>query len=243
MGPDVVSEMLIARHLIESAPRKRPRAQSLAASILVHGGLISAAVVATMHPRLAATAPSEPLTVLRMAMLDPPPPAASATAATPQAPPRGFQVLDAPVDVPSTLPPPDAVKLVTVAENFTGRGIIGGIEGGVGPAAIAMHTILSDPIDGTIADVPPYLLPGQMGASYPDSLRRTAPDGMVVVRFVIDTLGQVEAPSLRIVDATHPLFAESVRTALERLHFLPARFSGQRVRARLEVSFEFHMTR
>jgi protein TonB len=242
-GPAVTSEMLIARHLIESAPRKRPRGQSLAASIVAHGGLISAAVVGTMHPHIAATAPSDPVAVIRMATLDPPPAAPPSTAAIRNPPPRGFQVLTAPADVPSTLPPPDALKLATVAENFTGRGIIGGIEGGVRSAAIGTHSSLNDPIDGTIADVPPYLLPGQMGASYPDSLRPSAPDGMVVARFVIDTLGHVESPSLRIVDATHPLFAESVRGALERLHFLPARFSGQRVRARLEVSFEFHMAR
>jgi TonB family protein len=234
--------MLIARHLIESAPRTRPRAQSLAASILVHSGLIGASVVATMHPRVAPTASSGTAAVVRMAMMDPPPAAAPA-ATLPQAPARGFQVLNATVNVPSTLPPPDATRLTTVPENFTGRGIMGGIAGGVMPAAIAMQSNLRDPIDGNLADVPPYLLPGQMGASYPDSLRRSAPDGMVVARFVIDTLGQVEAPSLSIVDSTHPLFAESVRSALERLHFLPARFSGQRVRARLEVSFEFHMTR
>jgi hypothetical protein len=61
-----------------------------------------------------------------------------------------------------------------------------------------------------------------------------------VVRFVVDTLGRVEPPSLDIVQSSHPLFLASVRTALDHLRFLPARFSGRRVRVRMEQRFEFH---
>jgi TonB family protein len=92
-----------------------------------------------------------------------------------------------------------------------------------------------------VADDAPYLLPGQFGPEYPDMLRAAAPDGYVLVRFVLDTLGNVEPPTLAVVQATHPLFVSSVQSALTRLHFAPARFSGKRVRARMEQRFEFHL--
>jgi hypothetical protein len=60
-----------------------------------------------------------------------------------------------------------------------------------------------------------------------------------VVRFVVDTLGRVEPPSLDIVQSSHPLFLASVRTALDHLRFY-RRFSGRRVRVRMEQRFEFH---
>jgi hypothetical protein len=47
-----------------------------------------------------------------------------------------------------------------------------------------------------------------------------------VVRFVVDTLGRVEPPSLDIVQSSHPLFLASVRTALDHLRFYRPGFPG-----------------
>ena len=168
------------------------------------------------------------------------PPAAKAPSST-QAP-RGFQVLQAPAEIPSSISLADLKEPATIPEDFSGRGVEGGLASGLGLSVVPVTTTASaDPIDGDLADQPPYMLPGQMGPAYPETLRKEAPDGLVVVRFVIDTLGHVERPSLAIVESTHPLFVASVRSALDRLRFLPARFSGRLVRVRMEQRFEFHL--
>jgi TonB family protein len=137
---------------------------------------------------------------------------------------------------------PDLKEPTTTPEDFTGTGTAGGFSLPIGVAPLAPLTGSGEPIDGSSADNPPYMMPGQMGPSYPAELRGDAPDGLVVVRFVIDTLGKVEAPSIRVLESTHPNFLASVRVALDRLRFTPARLSGQRVRVRMEQRFEFHLS-
>ena len=85
------------------------------------------------------------------------------------------------------------------------------------------------------------MLPGQMGPAYPEPLRDDRPDGLVVVRFVIDTLGHVESPSLKVIHASHPLFLDAVRVVARAAAIPPGRYSGQRVRVRMEQRFEFHL--
>lgn len=158
-----------------------------------------------------------------------------------QAAARGFQVLVAPNDVPASLPSIDATQPTVIPEDFSAKGVAGGLSSGIGVVPLEPTIGPNEPIDGRAADEPPYMLPGQMGPAYPAPLRDDRPDGLVVVRFVIDTLGRVESPSLKVIEATHPLFADAVKASLNRLRFLPAEFSGKRVRVSMEQRFEFHL--
>ncbi len=236
-----MTTQLMGEHLIESAPRPRRGANALLASSAIHAGLVAMAVYATM-PRERANfeASQERVRIVDIAQFAPATPPAAAAAPQKTAEP-GFKILAIPAEVPSAIPGIDVAQQATLAEDFTGRGLLGGAAGGVHVAPLALASRVVDPIDGDLADQAPYLLPGQMGPAYPDPLRKNAPDGIVVVRFVIDTLGRVEVPSLKVVESTHPLFVASVRSALDRLKFLPAYFSGQRVRVRMEQRFEFHL--
>ncbi len=214
-------------------------------SVVAHGILIGLAVWTTLDPRRAARDhDDEALRFVELAVYVPPASAQPVPAAARRAAPtpKGFQVLQAPVELPAELPRINLVAPVTRPEDYSGRGVLGGLSAGIAPATIAdggLH--LGDPIDLEAADQPPYMLPGQMGPSYPDSLRFSALDGIVIVRFVIDTLGRAELATVRIVHASHPLFAAAVERALDRLRFSPAHFSGKRVRVRTEQSFEFHL--
>ena len=232
-----MSEQRICGQLIESAARRRRGTRPLVASVVTHGALIALAVAGTRHPRVY-RARHEPVEAVQLARLSPAPAPRTAQPTHAAPAPRGFQVLQAP-DIATTLPPVDLTQPATVAENFTGKGIAGGIAGGV--AAAELRDVGPGYIESSVADDAPYLLPGQIGPDYPDVLRDAAPDGYVLVRFVLDTLGNVEPPTLAVVQATHPLFVRSVQSALTRLHFAPARFSGKRVRARMEQRFEFHL--
>ena len=227
---------LIGGRLLESSPRPGRGARSAAVtSAVVHSGLIALAVWATATPRRAAGKSVE-----RVALV-PLPTIAQARVVEPRPVVRrkpGFQVLQAPPDVPMTIPPVDLTHMATREEDFSGRGVPGGVAY-VSLARLPLSR--NDPIDDDLADQRPYLLPGQLGPPYPEELREDRPDGLVVVRFVIDTLGRVEVPSLNVVVATNPLFAASVRAVLDRLRFLPASQAGRPVRVRMEQRFEFHL--
>lgn len=74
----------------------------------------------------------------------------------------------------------------------------------------------------------------------PDLLARRVP-GKVTVRFVVDTSGTADVQSLEIVDSSDPQFAASVRDALPRMKFQPARLNGKRVRQLVEQPFRFNI--
>jgi protein TonB len=75
------------------------------------------------------------------------------------------------------------------------------------------------------------------------SLRERGINGHVAVQFVIDTLGRAEMGGLTIVEATDPLFAQSVRTVLPRYRFSPGEVGGQKVRTLVQLPFDFTLAR
>ena len=81
-------------------------------------------------------------------------------------------------------------------------------------------------------------IPGTIRAVYPDSLFRAQVGGSAMVRFIVDTAGLVEMPSLE-VDATHGLFAHAARVALSEARFSPAVLGGRRVRQVVALPFRF----
>ena len=231
---------LIGGRLVESAADPTRRRWPMVISTAIHAALISGAVAATLVPKAERQRDAD-VPVVTLAMLPPPAPTLASDAAG-RRPAKGFQVLAAPREVPHTI---DAATLPATrlrSEDFSGRGILGGLADGIVASRVASAgTSIGDAIDASLADQPPYLLPDQIGPSYPEELRADAPDGLVVVRFIVDTLGRAETPSLRVLQSTDPLFALSVQTALERLRYAPARFGGRRIRVRVEQRFEFHL--
>ncbi len=81
-------------------------------------------------------------------------------------------------------------------------------------------------------------IPGSIRTVYPDSLFRAQVGGNANVRFVVDTAGLVEMPTLE-VDATHRLFAQAARVALSEARFSPAMLEGRRVRQVVALPFRF----
>lgn len=81
-------------------------------------------------------------------------------------------------------------------------------------------------------------LPGSIRTVYPDSLFRAKVGGNATVRFVVDTTGLVEMPTVE-VDATHQLFAQAARVALSEARFSPAVLEGRRVRQVVALPFRF----
>jgi TonB family protein len=82
---------------------------------------------------------------------------------------------------------------------------------------------------------------GSTVPEYPPDLLKRRVQGVVVVRFVVDTTGAADVQSLEILDSTDPQFAASVLAALPHMRFAPARLNGKRVRQLVEQPFRFNV--
>ena len=78
---------------------------------------------------------------------------------------------------------------------------------------------------------------------YPETLRRRGVEGSFFVQFVVDTTGRVIDDGIRFPPTMHELFVTSVRAALRRSHFLPARVAGQVVNQLVIQEYRFVLVR
>ncbi len=74
---------------------------------------------------------------------------------------------------------------------------------------------------------------------YPRELLAIGAEGMVQTIYVVDTTGQVDTITIRVVRSDDPRFTESVRTALGQMRFRPAKRAGKAVRQLVEQKFRF----
>jgi TonB family protein len=68
-------------------------------------------------------------------------------------------------------------------------------------------------------------------------------EGLVEVEFVVDTTGQVDLATVRILQSTHPGFQASVEAALAGMQFRPAWRGWRRVRQLVQQRFAFRLVR
>lgn len=157
--------------------------------------------------------------------------------------PHGFQVLVAPAEVPTRLPD-ITLTTPTREEDFSGQGIEGGVADGLGsiPPAVA-HMASGEPYDAELVDRRPYMLDPKFGPAYPEDLRARGPDGLVFVRFVLDTTGRIESSTIHVVSSTQEEFTRAVLDVLPGLRYSPAYMAHKKVRARVEQRFEFHLAK
>jgi protein TonB len=164
--------------------------------------------------------------------------------------PAGFQVLATPIEM-AGIPAPGLVEFK--AEDFSGMGVAGGVAGGrplvamtSGPPADSVPE--DAPLSVAVVDEPPRLLNRaeigpEMEQLYPPSFRLAEIEGEVVVWFVVDAQGRVEADDLRIVRETQAGFASATRTLVRRMRFEPARRNGRPVRVWVEQPLRWTVAR
>ncbi|MBA3443797.1 MAG: energy transducer TonB [Gemmatimonadales bacterium] len=74
---------------------------------------------------------------------------------------------------------------------------------------------------------------------YPSDLMAIGAEGLVQATYVVDTAGQVDTTTVRVVYSDDPRFTASVRAALGQTRFRPARRAGKTVRQLVEQKFRF----
>ena len=85
--------------------------------------------------------------------------------------------------------------------------------------------------------------PWSAAPQYPPELLSANIEGSVSVTYVVDTTGFADSVSLKVIDATHPAFVESIRRAIPGMRFRPALLSGHKVRQLVSQTFTFRIRR
>jgi len=235
-------------NLIESKASKQKRAGGTLLSVVLHAVLISAAVVATLHANQELDKPkAEKVEFVTVKKDEPPPPKDVPKPPPPDVvmkapPPKGFQVLTAPIKIPDVLPDIDLSKKVTNEEDFTGKGVAGGIAKGVvggTPAPVNDNqTYFEFQVEKQVS---PY--PNQGGPRYPDMLRSANVEGEVLAQFVVDTTGRAEMSTFKVLKSSHELFTQAVRNVLPQMRFYPAEIGGRKVKQMVQQPFTFALTK
>ena len=236
-------------NLLESKPKKEKRGGGTMASIVLHSILVGLAVYATANAAIQNEKPrQEKIDFVETPKDEPPPPKDEPPPPPPPdvvvapPPPKGFQVLTAPVEIPDVIPDIDLNKNVTDENDFSGKGVAGGIAKGVegGKAPVVQS---DQPYFEFQVEKPVVPAPGSTSPRYPDMLRQAGVEGEVLAQFVVDTTGRAEANSLKILKSSHDLFIQSVKNALPQMKFIPAEVGGRKVKQLVQQPVTFSISK
>lgn len=235
--------------LLESKAKKQKSATGTIISVVFHSALIGFAVWATANAATKTEAPkAEKITFVNTPKDQPPPPPVKKDLPAPPKdmavappPPKGFQELTAPINVPNVIPDVDLSKRATNEDDFSGKGVAGGVAkgvvGGTGPITSDNTTYFEFNVERAAA------LDAERSPKpvYPSALQGAGVEGAVRAQFVVDTSGHAEPGSLKILSSPNELFSQSVRNALPKMRFFAAEVGGHKVRQLVEQQFTFNI--
>ena len=238
------------RMLLESGAVRERRPGGTLVSVVAHTAIIGAVVTATAvgdEPAGRERVIAETIIYQAPAPTEPPPPTGGGPASgevgalreptipLPTAPP--IDLTRIPVGIPEgtldrfDLRRPDPGNGAQGLRGLDPRGVLGS-----GGAGFTPGSVLDEGQVERVAQLLTAVTP-----RYPDRMRAMGLEGRVVVQFVIDTAGRVEAEGVRVLEATHEEFAVAARQTLSRLRFRAAEAGGRRVRMLAAMPFEFRL--
>src|SRR6476661_4614838 len=235
-------------NLIESQAKKQKRAGGTIVSAIFHAIVITAAVMGTLHAKEELDKPkAEKVEFVQVKKDEPPPPKEEVKPPPPEVvmkapPPKGFQVLTAPIKIPDVLPDIDLSKKVTNEEDFTGKGVAGGIAkgvvGGTPQPVNDNQTYFEFQVEKQVSVAPDNPRP-----RYPDMLRSSNVEGEVLAQFVVDTTGRADMSQFKVLKSTHDMFTNSVKAVLPNMKFYPAEVGGRKVKQLVQMPFQFNLSK
>lgn len=233
--------------LIESSARPTRRAGGTTVSMLVHGTIVGLGIImATPTPRAVSRVPHDTTTVTWLAPR-------SATPVAPSIqrddqPTRRWSPADLLQPVPSAPTVTQPTALPEVGRSLTPIGSVTPAGSSSAPPGLPVSPAgngsgAGEPRDEATVEVAPRLLGGAPAPVYPVALRRAGIEGRVLAQFVVDTLGRIEPENVEMLESAHAMLASAVREALSRYRFTPGEAGGRRVRTRVQVPFDFRLSR
>ena len=91
-----------------------------------------------------------------------------------------------------------------------------------------------------IVEEKPAVLSGPT-LQYPEPLRQAQIQGRVLVQAIIDTLGRVEPPSVKVLQSPNPGFDQSAKNYVLKTVFRPARVHSRAVRVLIQIPVDFNL--
>ncbi|HEX6601348.1 MAG TPA: TonB family protein [Solirubrobacterales bacterium] len=236
-------------NLIETNAKKQRSAGGTFMSVLLHVGLIALTVYATAQATTEAEKPKEEkVEFVETPKEEPPPPEPEPEPAPPPPPdvvaapppPKGFQVLQAPVEIPDVIPKIDLNKKAINEADFSGKGVAGGVAKGVvgappPPVVDANQTYFEFQVEKPVVSL------GNASPVYPPMLQSQGVTGQVIAQFVVNTEGRVEMDTFKVIESSHELFTAAVKSALSRMRFQPAEVGGHKVKQLVQQPFVFNV--
>jgi protein TonB len=235
-------------NLIESQAKRQRSPGGTAFSVVFHAVLIAAAVQGTLKAgNKLEKMKAEKVEFVQVKKEEPPPPKEQPkpvqqdVVATPT-PPKGFQILSAPIKIPDVIPDIDLNKAATREEDFTGKGAIGGTARGV-TGGVAAPLNSDQPLFDFQVEKPASANPSNNPPTYPNQLRAANIEGQVVAKFVVDTTGRADMKTFEVIKSDHDAFTAAVRNSLPNMRFFPAEIGGRKVKQLVQMPFQFSLVR
>jgi periplasmic protein TonB len=231
--------------LIESKAKKQKMAGGTIFSVVLHTFLIAGAVYATARAGVKdEKAKAEKIQFVEVKkeppkVPDKPPPPKEVVVKPP--PPKGFQVLRAPVKIDIKIPEIDLSKAITNENDFSGKGVKGGVANGVVGG--------KGPIDNTQTyfefqvEKPAEMAAGSPTPRYPSVLESSGIPGEVQAQFVVRSDGKADVDTFKVLKSTNDLFSQAVKNNLPRMRFNPAMIGGKPVNQLVQQAFQFAVPR
>jgi protein TonB len=232
--------------LIESKPKKEKLAGGTLFSIILHTILIGGAVYATARAGIKdEKSKAEKIQFVEMKKEAPvekpkePPPPKEVIVKPP--PPKGFQVLRAPVKIDIKIPEIDLSKATTNENDFSGKGVAGGVANGVvgGKGPVTDNQTYFE----FQVEKPAEMLSDSPKPKYPSVLESSGIAGEVQAQFVVSSSGKADMDSFKVLKSTNELFTQAVKNVLPRMRFSPAMIGGKPVNQLVQQSFQFAVPR
>ena len=155
-------------------------------------------------------------------------------------PPKGFQVLRAPVRIDIKIPEIDLSKSITNESDFSGKGVKGGtgsgVVGGTGP--VTNQTYFEFQVEK-----PAEMLQDSPKPKYPSVLESSGIAGEVQAQFVVRSDGKASLEDFKVLKSTNELSTQAVKNVLPRMRFSPAMIGGKPVNQLVQQSFQFAVPR
>ena len=235
-------------NLIESQAKVQKSTGGTIFSVIFHAVLIAAAVQGTLKAgNKLEKMKAEKVEFVQVKKEEPPPPKEQPkpvkqdVVAAPT-PPKGFQILSAPIKIPDVIPDIDLSKAATREEDFTGKGAVGGTARGV-TGGVAAPLNSDQPLFDFQVEKPASANPSNNPPVYPNQLRAANIEGQVVAKFVVDTTGRADMRTFEVIKSDHDAFTAAVRNALPNMRFFPAEVGGRKVKQLVQMPFQFSLVR
>ena len=152
-------------------------------------------------------------------------------------PPKGFQVLTAPVEIPTEIPPINLEERFD-PRDYTGVGVEGGvfsgITGGTGP--VDLNQVFAEAVVDEVPERISCPVP-----NYPRMMQQANIEGQVLLQFVVEPDGHVRGATIETLSSSHRAFERPAKDMIGKCLFRPGRVRANPVRVLVQMPIVFHL--